>query len=218
MATDFSAAREAMVDCQVRPSDVTRYSIIAAMLDVPRERFVPKGLRAIAYAGTEIPIAPERVLLEPRVLAKMLEAAAPGPRDLVLDLAPGTGYSTALLARMAEAVVAVEPERSLAEEAARLAGALEIDNVSITHGAAEDGDPAHGPYDVILLNGAVEQVPETLTDQLAEGGRLVAIFRDGPAGRCRLLTRAGQAVSDRELFDATAPVLPGFDRPAEFVF
>ena len=218
MATDFSAARVAMVDCQVRPSDVTRYPIIAAMLAIPRERFVPKSLRAIAYAGTEIPLAEGRVMLEPRVLAKMLEAAAVGPGDLVLDVAPGTGYSTALLARMAEAVVAVEPDRALTAEAQRIAAELEVDNATISHGPAETGDPAHGPFDVILINGAVERIPEALVEQLGEGGRLVAIFRDGPAGRCRVLTRAGQAVSDRALFDATAPVLPGFDRPSEFVF
>ena len=218
MASDFSAAREAMVDCQVRPSDVTRYPIIAAMLEIPRERFVPKALRSIAYAGTEIPLAEGRVMLEPRVFAKMLEAAAVAPGDLVLDVAPGTGYSTAVLARMAEAVVAVEPEKALAQEAARLVAALEIDNATVTEAPAEEGDAAHGPYDVIFVNGAVEQIPDRLAEQIAEGGRLVAIFRDGPAGRCRVWTRARGVVSDRALFDATAPVLPGFDRPAEFVF
>lgn len=218
MTTDFTAAREAMVDCQVRPSDVTRYPIIEAMLHVPRERFVPKGLRDIAYAGTEIPLGEGRAMLEPRILAKMLEAAAVTPDDLVLDVAPGTGYSTAVLARMAEAVVAVEPDRALAAEAQRLLPRLEIDNATVTQAPAVEGDPAHGPYDAILINGAVQQIPTSLTGQLAEGGRLVAIFADGPAGRCRLLTRAGDAISDRELFDATAPLLAGFERPREFTF
>lgn len=218
MTIDYRAAREAMVDCQVRPSDVTRYPIIAAMLEIPRERFVPRPMREIAYAGTEIPLAPGRAMLEPRVLAKMLEAAAIGKGDLVLDVAPGTGYSTALIARMAQTVVAVEPDEALGAELARLMAALEIDNATLTQGSAGEGDPAHGPYDVIFVNGAVETLPQALTDQLAEGGRLVALFGDGPAGRCRLLTRTGATVSDRALFDATAPILPGFERPAAFTF
>jgi len=216
--TDFAAARRAMVDNQVRPADVTSHSLIDAMLRVPRERFVPKARRDIAYAETEIPIAPGRVLLLPRTLCKMLEAAAIDPHDLVLDLAPGTGYSTAVIARMAEAVVAVEPDEELARQAQETLVEVEADNAVVARGDPAAGDPAHGPYDVMFVNGAVEVLPDALVEQLKQGGRLVAIFRDGPVGKCRVLTRAGNGVSRRFVFDAEAPVLPGFERPVEFAF
>lgn len=207
-----------MVDNQVRPADVTSYALIDAMLRVPRERFVPKARREIAYAETDVEISPGRALLLPRTLAKMLEAAAIDPADLVLDLAPGTGYSTAVIARLAEAVVAVEPDPELARQAQELLVELEADNAVVAQGDPAAGDPAHGPYDVIFINGAVETLPDALVEQLKEGGRLVAIFRDGPVGKCRVLTRAGKGVSRRFVFDADAPVLPGFERPVEFAF
>jgi len=216
--TDFAAARQAMVDCQVRPSDVTRYAIIEAMLWAPRERFVPKSRAETAYAGTEIPLAPGRVLLEPRTLAKMLEVAQIGPRDLVLDLAPGTGYSTALIARMAEAVIGVEPDAGLAATAQAVLGQLECDNAVVSEGDPAQGDAAHGPYDVIFINGAVETLPEALGAQLKQGGRLVALFQRGGAGQCQVLTRTASGLSRRHVFDAGAPVLEGFREDAGFVF
>ena len=224
--TDFAAAHQAMVDCQVRPSDVTRYAIIEAMLWAPRELFVAKARRDVAYAGADIELAPGRVLLEPRTLAKMLESANIGANDLVLDLAPGTGYSTAVIARMAEAVIAIEPDPDLAGPAQALLGDLEVDNAVIGQGEPAAGDAAHGPYDVIFINGAVETVPEALSAQLKEGGRLVALFRNGGVhggvhgggGQCCVLTRAGAGVSRRHVFDADAPLLAGFERTAEFAF
>lgn len=216
--TDFAAARQAMVDCQVRPSDVTRYTIIEAMLWAPRERFVPKNRVETAYAGAEIPLAPGRVLLEPRTFAKMLEAAAIGPRDLVLDLAPGTGYSTAVIARMAEAVVAIEPDPALAASAQETLSLLEVDNGVLVEGDPAAGDPAHGPYDIIFINGAVETLPRALGDQLKEGGRLVALFRRGTVGQCQVLTRAAGGLSRLYAFDADAPVLDGFRATSEFAF
>lgn len=216
--TDFSAARRAMVDNQVRPSDVTRYSIIDAMLWCPRELFVPRIRREIAYADAEVPLNEARALMNPRTFAKMLDAAAIGSGDLVLDLAPGTGYSTAVIARMAEAVVAVEPDEDLARTAQQLMDRLEVVNAAIAVGDPTAGDAQHGPYDVIFVNGAVEQLPETLTGQLKDGGRLVAIFVEGAVGRCRVLLRSGRSVSGRPLFDATAPLLEGFEKPREFIF
>lgn len=216
--TDFAAARRAMVDCQVRPADVTRYAIIEALLWAPRERFVPKSRRDVAYAEAEIPLGQGRVLLAPRTFAKMLEAARIGEGDLVLDLAPATGYSTAVIARMAEAVVAIEPEESFRSAAQSTLDALEVMNAAVTGGKPAEGDPAHGPYDVIFVNGGVEQVPAALTDQLKDGGRLVAIFMEGAAGRCKVLTRAGSALSERAVFDATAPVFEGFTRTRAFEF
>jgi len=220
--TDFAAARQAMVDCQVRPSDVTSYAIIEAMLWAPRELFVSKARRDVAYAEAEIELAPGRVLLEPRTLAKMLEAAGIGAHDLVLDLAPGTGYSTAVIARMAEAVIAIEPDPDLAGPAQTLLDNLEVDNAVIGPGDPAAGDPAHGPYDVIFINGAVETLPEALGAQLKEGGRLVALFRQGGAdngvGQCCVLTRAGAGMSRRHVFDAAAPLLAGFEAAVEFAF
>ncbi|MFQ5567850.1 MAG: protein-L-isoaspartate O-methyltransferase [Paracoccaceae bacterium] len=216
--TDFAAARRAMVDCQVRPSDVTRYAIIEAMLWAPRELFVSKARRDVAYAGADIELAPGRVLLEPRTFAKMLEAAAVGASDLVLDLAPGTGYSTAVIARMAEAVIAIEPEPDLADTAQALLADLEVDNAVISPGDPAAGDAAHGPFDVIFINGAVETLPDALLAQLKDGGRLVALFRQGGVGQCCVLTRAGAGVSRRHVFDADAPLLAGFEAAAEFAF
>ncbi|MEM6490117.1 MAG: protein-L-isoaspartate O-methyltransferase [Pseudomonadota bacterium] len=216
--TDFDAARRAMVDSQVRPSDVTRYGIIEAMSSVPRERFVPAAKREIAYAELDVPLPGGRAMLAPRTLAKMLEAAAIDAGDLVLDLAPGTGYSTALIARLAEAVVAIEPADTLRATAQGALDTLEVLNAAVAGGDPTSGDAAHGPYDVIFVNGAVETLPAPLTDQLKDGGRLVAIFRDGPVGKCRVLTRAGEALSDRWVFDADAPLLPGFEKPKSFDF
>jgi len=216
--TDFDAARRSMVDGQIRPSDVTNYAVIEAMLWAPRERFVPKSRREIAYAGTEIEVAPGRALIEPRVLAKMIEAAEIGPDDLVLDLAPGTGYSTAVIGRIAEAVVAIEPDADLAARARQVLAELEVDNAAVSVGRPSEGDPLHGPYDVILINGAVETLPEGLADQLKDGGRLVAIFTDTGAGQCRVVTRAGKAFTDRYAFDGSAPVVEGFERPMAFEF
>lgn len=215
---DYAAARRAMVDCQVRPSDVTRYAIIDAMLTVPRELFVPRAKREIAYAGTEIPLGDGRAMMDPRTFAKMLDIANIDPADLVLDLAPGTGYSTAVIARMAEAVVAIEPEESHARTAQRLMDELEVVNAAVAIGEPALGDAVHGPYDVIFINGAVEQIDDGLVGQLKDGGRLVAVFREGAVGKCRVISRAGGAVSSRTVFDATAPVLPGFEKPAEFTF
>ncbi|GMG83610.1 protein-L-isoaspartate O-methyltransferase [Paralimibaculum aggregatum] len=216
--TDFAAAREAMVDCQVRPADVTRYAIIEAMLWAPRENFVPRHKRPVAYAGTEIDLGEGRVMLEPRVLAKMLETAAILPGDLVLEIGPATGYSTALIARMAEAVVAVEPDETFAKQAQELLAGLEVHNAVVSQGDPAKGDADHAPFDVIFFNGAVETLPDGLTDQLRDGGRLVAIFADNGVSQCRLLVRSGNAVSERYMFDATGAILPGFERPPAFVF
>lgn len=216
--TDFAAAREAMVDSQVRTSDVTRYSIIDAMLWCPRELFVPRARRDVAYAEAEIPLAPGRAMLTARAFAKMLEAAGIGPGDLVLDVAPGTGYSTAVISRLAAAVVAIEPDAALAEHATHALESLEVVNAVVSQGDPTAGDPAHGPYDVIFVNGAVEQVPEALTDQLKDGGRLVAIFIERGVGQCRTLLRVGDSMAQRVAFDVTGPILPGFEKKRAFAF
>ncbi len=216
--TDFQAARQTMVDCQVRPADVTRYAIIEAMLDVPREMFVPKALRDIAYAESDVPLADNRALLAPRTFAKMLEALAIGSQDLVLDLAPGTGYSTAVMARCAAAVVAIESSEAHVKAMTETLTTLEIDNAIASIGDVAAGDPDHGPFDAIFVNGAVEVVPKALTNQLRDGGRLVAIFAGEGASQARVLVKAGDAVAQRYAFDATALQLPEFAAEREFVF
>ncbi len=216
--TDFAAARSFMVDSQIRTADVTSHSLIHALSEVPRELFVPKALREVAYAEAEIPIAPGRALPAPRALGKMLDAAGISSADLVLEIAPGTGYSTAVIARLAAAVVAIEPDAALAKQAADTLQRLQAVNAVVSAGEATAGDPAHGPYDVIFVNGAVEQLPQALTDQLKDGGRLVAIFLERGVGKCRVMLRVGDEVAARYAFDATAPLIPGFETKRVFAF
>lgn len=216
--TDFDAARTAMVDTQVRPSDVTLYPIIAAMLEVPRERFVPLALREVAYAGTPLPLGRGRVVLEPRVIAKMLDALDPGPDELVLDIAPGLGYSTALLARLAAAVVAVEEDPEMASGAAEALSAVGADTAMVETGPLDRGAPGHGPFDAIFVGGGIERLPDAIAEQVKPGGRIVAIVMSGQAGRCRVGTRGPGGISWKSAFDATAPVLSGYEKAQNFVF
>ncbi len=215
---DFGAARTAMVDRQVRTADVTRLPIIAAMLAVPRERFVPRASRAIAYADAAIDLGEGRALMEPRTFAKLLDAADIGSDDLVLDVGSATGYSAAVIARFAAAVVALEQDEAFAASAAATLTALDIDNVIHERGPLTEGAPEAGPYDVILLEGAVARPPETLLRQLKDGGRLVAVVAEGPVGQARVFTRSGEGWSSRRAFDATANLLPGFDVAPQFEF
>lgn len=216
--TDYAEAREIMVDRQVRTADVTLYPIIAAMLAVPRERFVPEALRSVAYLGEHVPLAPGRVLLDPRVFAKLLDALDVGPGDLVLDVGCGYGYSTAVLARMAEAVVAVEADPAMAAEAEALLAAEGVDTAVVATGPLEAGVAAHGPYDAMIVEGAVEVLPPELEAQLKPGGRVAAIFVEGARGQARLGLRTETGLAWRRIFDATAPVLPGFAAAKAFEF
>lgn len=213
---DFAARRRMMVDTQVRPSDVTRYPIIAAMLEVPREQFVPATQREAAYVGETLAFAAGRALLEPRTLAKMLDALAIRGDELVLDLAVGYGYSSAVIARMAEAVIAVEPDEALAAEAETALAGTGANNVVVVCGPAQDGAAQHGLYDVITVQGGIEEFPRTLSDQLKDGGRVAAVFMDGALGTVRLGIKRAGVVHWRDLFNAAAPVLPGFERARAF--
>lgn len=214
--TDFALRRRMMVDTQVRPSDVTEYPIIEAMLTLPREDFVPSALREAAYLGEHLPIDAQRVILDPRTLAKMVDALGVRPTDLVLDIGTGFGYSTAVLANLAQAVVAVEPSEPLAREAEAALAQNGIDNAALHVGTMVEGAPQHGPYDAICLQGAVESIPDALIDQLADGGRIVAPFLEGRLGVVRVGLKIDGAVSWRYVFNADAPVLPGFGRVSEF--
>lgn len=216
--TDFTAARTMMVDTQVRPADVTKFPIIHAMLTVPREEFVPRSRRDTAYVGENIDLGGSRVVLEPRTFAKMLDGLDVRPDDLVLDIGPAFGYSTAVLSRLAEAVVAVEEDATLAREAEQALSEWGADNAAIVEGPLAEGAPKHGPYDAIVVEGAVQRVPEGLLGQLKEGGRIACLFQESGLGVCRIGHCMDGHVSWRYAFNAGAPILPGFGAQRTFVF
>ena len=218
---DFAAARRMMVDCQVRTADVTDQRIIAAMLELARERFVPERNASLAYLDLDVAVTsgtPPRRLLKPMVLAKLVQAAEIGAQDRVLDLACATGYSSALLARLAGHVVALEEDATLARHARENLAAVGVGNAEVVSGPLPEGWPAGAPYDVILVNGAAEVVPERLLRQLGEGGRLVGVVGRAPASKAVVYLAAGGQTSALPIFDAAAPALPGFAVPAAFVF
>ena len=221
---DARQQRINMVESQVRPSDVTDRRIIRAMLEVPREAFVPTAIASLAYMDDEVTVAPARDgaparrLMAPRTLAKLLQLADLGPDAVVLDVGCASGYSAAVLARIVETVVALESDPELAEVAARALEQQALDNVAVVTGDLELGYPGEGPYDAIVLEGIVQTVPGHLLDQLKDGGRLVAVVEDGPIGKATVWCRIGSAFSPREAFVAGAPALPGFVKPPAFVF
>lgn len=212
--SDFSNRRVTMVDTQVRPSDVTKFPIIAAMLHVPREDFVPAAAREAAYVGQNLPLAPGRVMVEPRTLAKMLDALDIQPGEKVLIVGAGLGYAAALVDAMGGKVVALEEDAGLAAAARdRLAGQA---GVTVVAGPLAKGVAAEAPFDVILIEGGVETVPTALTNQLAEDGRIAAIMMEGALGTVRHGLKRDGAVAWRFAFNAAAPVLPGFAAAREF--
>lgn len=215
---DYQNRRTLMVDTQVRPSDVTKFPIIDALLNVAREDYVPDSKREAAYIGENIDIGEGRVLLEPRTLAKMLDAADIQRTDVVLDLGCGLGYSTAVLALMAEFVVAVEDDSARAEEAQQNLSSYGVDNAAVFEGPLADGAAKNGPYDLIMLQGAVEVMPQALVEQVKEGGRIIAIFADGALGVVRIGRKIDGVMNWRMAFNAAAPVLSGFAKEAEFTF
>ncbi len=214
--TDFASRRTVMVDTQVRPNDVTKFNVIDAMLAVPREDFVPTDKREAAYVGENIDLGRGRVVFEPRTLAKMLDTLDIQPDELVLDIGTALGYSAAVLSRLAEAVVAVEEDETMAREAQTALTEAEADNVIVHQGPLTEGAPQHGPYDVILLQGAVAHLPEAITDQLKDGGRIICLFNEGALGVVRIGYKVDGAVSWRHAFNAGAPVLPGFEAHSAF--
>lgn len=216
---DFAAARLNMVESQLRTNKVTDLRLLAAFETVPRELFVPEPLRGIAYIDEDVALGGGRFVMEPRVLARLLQAAQPGPEDVALDLGCASGYATAILSRLVATVVALEDDAALAAAANRTLGELEIDNAVVVEGRLTEGYPKQAPYNVILLGGAVAEVPAAIADQLAEGGRLVTVVSAGPGlGRATLMRRDGGVISSRILYDAALPVLPGFEAEPGFVF
>lgn len=221
---DAAQQRKTMVESQVRPSDVTDRRIIRAMLDTPREAFVPAALRSLAYMDTELKLpaadrsVPPRALMAPRVLSKLLQLASIEPGDVVLDVGAATGYSAAVIAKLAETVVALEVDDRLADEATQALSRLQLDNVAVVKGALGKGYPQEGPYDAIILEGSVPDVPQGLLEQLNNGGRLVVVIGDGAFGNAVVYQRNGPAIGRTIGFDAGAPPLPGFETPRPFKF
>lgn len=216
--SDFSTARQKMVDGQVRPSDVTDLRIIDAMLAVPREEFVPVSQRAMAYLDLDLEVAPNRFLIKPVVLARMLQASDVKATDKVLVVGCPTGYSAAVIAQFAGKVTATEGDAALAAKASEDMARLGYSNITLAAGMPADGHAANAPYDLIVLAGATEVLPKGLYKQLAPGGQLVGVFALTKPARAMIVTHSHDDFGSRPLFDATAPVLPGLEKLPEFVF
>ncbi len=221
---DYAHQRQAMVDGQIRVNDVTDPHILAAMLELPREKFVPAARATLAYLDEDIPLRATaagksaRYMLKPMVLARLVQALSLTESDHVLDVGCASGYSAALLARLAGSVIALDEDAELLPIATRMLSSLGAINAKVVSGKLSAGSPQEGPYDAILLEGSVEIVPETLTDSLKDGGRLAAVVGSGRAAKAMLYLRSGGVVSTRPVFDAAIPPLPGFTRPPQFVF
>jgi len=215
---DYTLAREAMVEGQVRPSDVTRSNIIDAMLAIPRETFVPASQRPVAYVDRDVPLGKGRALLAPRTFAKMLDVAEIAPGETVLDIGCGLGYSSAVISRLCRGVIAVEQDETMASAAEANLAALAIDNAVVLTRPLVEGVPGEGPYDVIVVSGGIAAPPAALFDQLAEGGRLIAPWMQNGTGQVRLSVKSGDDVATRWVFDAAAPILPGFEATPSFAF
>ena len=224
MTIDFELARTRMVDNQIRTTDVTSHPVLQAFLSVAREDFVPANLRELAYIDDDIRIssgqdgAPDRFLMEPSPLAKLLQLADVGKDDVVLEIGCGTGYVSALLSLLADSVVALESDPALAETAAESLSRLGYDNVAVVTGALAQGYKPEAPYDVIFVGGSVEQLPSALFDQLRDGGRLVVVEGYGNASKAKLYVSEGGNTSARRGFNTSVKPLPGFEKAAQFVF
>lgn len=216
---DYTAARRNMVDSQLRTNRVTDEAVLAAMGAIPRELFVPPPLAGVAYVDDDLSVGGGRFLMEPMVLARLLQTADIRPSDMVLDVGCATGYSSAVAAKLAATVIALESDSALARKAVDILARLQIDNAVVMEEELRGGCPRHAPYDVILIQGAVSEIPADFAARLAEGGRLVAVVAPPErTGRAVLALKTGGVMSHRELFDAAVPPLPGFDVAPAFSF
>ncbi len=218
--TLFSQARQTMVDCQIRPTKVTDEKIIDAFASVPREAFVGRNQRAIAYVDEDLPLPGGRCMMEAMVLARLIQALAVGKDDNVLVVGAATGYGAAIIARLAGSVIAVETRTQMVEKAQETLVSIGTDNAVAIKGRLTEGFANEGPYDAILIEGAVETMPERILEQLGNGGRLVAVWRpeDAAVGVASIWTKAGNEFVRKPLFDAQVPVLDEFRCKRDFVF
>jgi protein-L-isoaspartate(D-aspartate) O-methyltransferase len=216
--TDFAVQRQNMVESQVRPNGITDPRVIDAMAAVPREFFVPAERRALAYMDEDVLVAitpdgAHRWLMEPMTFARLLQLAEIRPGDVVLDVGCSTGYSTAVIAALAESVIAVEEDAVLAEAATTRLGELGITNAAVVNAPHAAGLASEAPFDVILINGRVPSLPRPLLEQLKDGGRLVAVVGETAVSPAIVCTRNGDAFSSRAQYDASVAPLPGFPPP-----
>ncbi len=216
---DYAAARLNMVDSQLRPNKVTSNAVLDAFLAVPRERFVPAQSHGIAYIDDNLPLGGGRWLMAPMVLARLIQEAAIGPGDTVLDIGCATGYGLAILSRLAREAVGIDADPRLTAQAQARLRELGIANAAVIDGEMTGGYPGRAPYAAIIIEGAVAEIPETVSSQLSEGGRLVAVVQEkGRVGRAVLMARTNGVMAQRPIFDAAVPLLPGFQRAPSFVF
>ncbi|MGH6918210.1 MAG: protein-L-isoaspartate O-methyltransferase family protein [Geminicoccaceae bacterium] len=216
---DYARARINMVESQLRPNRIDDRALLDAMLNVPRERFVPKALAGVAYADEDLRLPDGSYLIEPLALARLIQGAQVGREDVVLVLGCATGYAAAVLARLAATVILLVPDEASAARLEPLLDELGADNVVVIAGADPTaGHPRQAPFDVILLTGSVDTVPAALLEQIGEGGRLVAVVANERVGKGVLFTRLHGVVGRRTLFDAQIPRLAGVKREAEFAF
>ena len=223
MNADFSELRVKMVDGQLRTTDVTNLRLLSAMLEAPRVAFVPESRKALAYIDENILSSDQgartaRYLMKPSPLGKLIQLAEVGPGDKVLDVGAGTGYSAAVLSRLARSVIALECDNSLADKAAATLAGLGCANVSVVRGPLQAGYKEGAPFDAILVGGSVDELPETLLEQLAEGGRLVVVEGRGNAGAARIYLKSNGIATGRRVFNAAVKPLPGFERAPAFEF
>lgn len=213
-----SSLRQHMIDGQLLPNDVTDDNVVKAVSKVNRQTFMPDGYKGVAYIDKSIQVAPGRYILEPLVFAKLLSSADIQSNELALDIAPATGYSSAVLSKLVEAVVAIEEDKALSETATQNLSVEECDNVAVINTSHREGLKKQGPYDLIFINGMIDEVPETLLNQLKDNGRILCILNQDGFGRAALVTYNDKIVGIRILFDAVAPALPGFQKPKKFEF
>ncbi len=215
---DYQTNRRNMIDGQVLPNRVTDPAVVAAMEDLPRESFVPKAFQGVAYVDNSIPLGNERYIMPPMATARLFDTLEVQPGDVALVIGSGAGYAAAIMARLANTVIAVECEKALAEQASVTLVDEGMDAVAVIQGELATGYPDQAPYDVIFINGAVDEVPQTILDQLAEGGRLIAVINQPGMGRATLYVCSGGVISSREAFDLCVPCLPGFAKEKGFSF
>ena len=216
---DFSVARRHMVDCQIRPNQVTDETLISLFETVPRERFAPSSQQARAYVDADLPIAENRRLMNPCIMARMLQTLSEGNRGIALVVGCGSGYVVAILSGVFDCVFALESDPAFVADATRVLSELAIDNAIVVEGPLEGGWAKEGPYNAIFIDGGVTDIPDGISGQLADGGKLTAVAIDeGGSGRAVLLERRGASLSRRTLFDAAIPPLKEFEKTAGFVF